>query len=130
MGEKGENIKINEIAGKEISNDIQQVVCESEEISSEILKTLLFYACNPTHIALITYARNCLSQLPAEWLCVRIKELLFQSENIYDDWEYRRFLELSEIIAKELLDWAVSIAKFSTDPEIVEAAEEFKSRRA
>ena len=100
--------KINEIAGKEISSDIQQVVHETDDISSEIIKALLFYACNPTHIALITYSRKCLSQLSSEWLCIKIKNLVFQSVNIYDDWEYRRFLELSEIISKELLDWGIS----------------------
>ena len=121
--------KINEIAGKEISSDIQQVVHETDDISSEIIKALLFYACNPTHIALITYSRKCLSQLSSEWLCIKIKNLVFQSVNIYDDWEDRRFLELSEIISKELLDWGISIAIFSTNPEIVEAAEDFKKRQ-
>ena len=54
MGESGENKekmnvyeeiiqnKINEIAGKEITSDIQQVVHETEDISSQIIKTLLF----------------------------------------------------------------------------------------
>lgn len=121
--------KINEIAGKEVSGDIQQIIHESDDVSSEIIKTLLFYACNPTHIALITYSRNCLTQFPAEWLCIKIKNLVFQSVNIYDDWEYRRLLELSEMISKDLLNWSISIANFSTDSEIIEAAEDFKNRQ-
>lgn len=106
-------------------SDIQQVVYETEDISSEIIKTLLFYVCNSTHIAPITYSRNCLSQLSSEWLCVKIKDLVFQSVNIYDDWEYRRFLELSEIISKDLLEWAISISIYSSNSDIIEATADF-----
>ncbi len=120
--------KINEIAGKEITSDIQQIVHETEDISSEIIKTLLFYACNPTHIAPIIYSRNCLSQLSSEWLCAKIKDLVFQSVNIYDDWEYRRFLELSEIISKDLLEWAISISSHSSNSDIIDAAADFTER--
>jgi len=118
--------KINEKAQKNISNDIQSIINEPNDISLDIIKILLSYACTPTHIAPITYARNLISQIQTEWICEKIKNLIFKSINIYDDWDYRRFLELSEMISDDLLDWAISISNHSQNPDIIEAAEDFK----
>ena len=48
---------------------------------------------------------------------------MFKSINIYDDWDYRRFLELSKLISDDLLDWAISISNNSQNHDIIEAAE-------
>ena len=118
--------KINEKAQKDISNNISSIINEPDDISIDIIKILLSYACTPTHIAPITYARNLLSQIQTEWICEKIKDLVFKSINIYDDWDYRRFLELSKMISDDLLDWAISISNHSQNPDIIEAAEDFK----
>ncbi len=122
--------KVNAAAGKQICDDINQLLHEPEEKASEIIQILLSYACNPTHIAPITYSRECLRQLPSEWVSSKIKDCVFKSVNIYDDWEYRRLLELSEMISEELLEWVISIARYSDNPDIIEAAEDFKVRKS
>lgn len=120
------NQKINKKAQKDISNDISSVINEPDDISIEIIKILLSYACTPTHIAPITYARDLLLQIQTDWISNKIKDLVFESINIYDDWDYRRFLELSKMISDELLDWAISISNNSQNPDVIEAAEDFK----
>lgn len=120
--------KINAAAGKEIFFKVNEILEASDNISSEIVMILLDYACAPTNISPITISRNCLKQFPADWITNKIMKLVFRSVNIYDDWDYRRFLELSEIISKDLLEWAISISCFSDNSDIIEAAADFTER--
>ncbi len=120
--------KINVVAGKDIYFKVNEILEISDNISSEIVMILLSYACNPTHITPITISRNCLKQFPVDWITNKIMKLIFKSVNIYDDWDYRRFLELSEMISTELLEWAISISNHSDNSDIIEAATDFTER--
>lgn len=120
--------KINAAAGKEIYFKVNEMLELPDKISSAIVMILLDFACNPTHISLITIARNCLKQFPVDWLTDKIMKLVFKTVNIYDDWDYRRFLELSNMISDELLEWAISISYHSDNSDIIEAATDFAER--
>ena len=45
--------------------------------------------------------------------------------DITDDWDYRRLLELCELISLDLLKWAIELNDKSTNPDIAEAVDDF-----
>jgi hypothetical protein len=97
----------------------------SDEISSEVVGELISWACQPTNVLPITIARNCLKQFPVDWASPKIKQTVFHFIDITDDWDYRRLLELCELISLDLLKWAIELNDKSTNPDIAEAVDDF-----
>ena len=89
---------------------------------------LVSRACDPTNIMPITIARNCLEQFPVDWVSPKIKQTVFRFIDINDDWDYRRLLELCDLISLDLLKWAIELNERSTDPDIAEAVDDFNER--
>ena len=67
-----------------------------------------------------------MQQFPVEWVSEKIRQKVSVSIDINDDWEYRRFLELCDLISIDLLRWAISLNENSTDPYITEVVDDFK----
>ena len=118
---------INSIANSDVYSDHKRILDLPEDKSEKIICYLLSCACCGQNVHPIMIGREILVSLPKEWICKRIKDLVFKSINIYDDWDYRRFLELSKLISTELLEWAITISNNSQNPDIIEAAEDFKT---
>ena len=119
---------LNNIANKEIYFRTSEIMALSEETASEVVGKLISWACQPTNIMPITIARNCLKQFPIEWVSLKIKQTVFRFININDDWDYRRLLELCELISLDLLKWAIELNEKSTNPDISEAVDDFNER--
>lgn len=119
---------INHIANKEIYFNADEIMKGSDEIAADIVSELVAWACTPTHILPISIARDCLKQFPIEWVSLKIKQTALKSIDITDDWDYRRLLELSEIISPDLLEWAIKLGEKSSNLDILEAADDFKER--
>lgn len=117
--------KINTAAGRNIYFNVDEILKLPNDVSSEIVMILLSYGCEAQNELPITVSRECLKQFPAGWITEKIMRLVFRSINLYDEWEYRRLLEIAELISDDLLEWVISIAHYSKDPEIVEAAADF-----
>lgn len=120
--------KINRIAGFEIFFKPEEIICLPEALSDQIVCYLLSCACCGQNELPINISRKCLCDFPKDWICNKIQKLLFKSINIYDYWDYRRLLELSNMISDELLEWAISISNHSIDVDIIEAADDFKKQ--
>lgn len=120
--------EINAAAGRDIYFNIEEILKLPDNVSSEIVMILLSYGCQAQNEANITISRECLKQFPADWITKKIMKLVFKSINIYDEWDYRRLLEIAELISEDLLKWAISIAHYSKNPEIIEAASDFTER--
>lgn len=116
---------INIIANKEIYFRTSEIMALSEETASEVVGKLISWACQPTNIMPITIARNCLKQFPIEWVSLKIKQTVFRFIDITDDWDYRRLLELCELISLDLLKWAIELNEKSTNSDIAEAVDDF-----
>lgn len=125
--EKGIRDYINNIAGCNVYFKPDEIIHLPKELSNQIVCYLLSCACCGQNELPIRIGRECLSSFPKEWICSKIQKLIFKSINIYDDWDYRRFLELSNMISDELLDWAISISNNSHNVDIIEAADDFKN---
>ena len=119
---------LNNAANKEVYFSISEIMALSEKTAAEVIGKLIFWACNPTNIMPITIARNCLEQFPVDWVSPKIKQTVFRYIDIKDDWDYRRLLELCELISLDLLEWAIELNEKSTNPDIVEAVNDFKER--
>ena len=119
---------LNNIANKEIYFRTSEIMALSEETATEVVGKLVFWACNPTNIMPITIARNCLKQFPIEWVSLKIKQTVFRFIDINDDWDYRRLLELCELISLDLLKWTIELNEKSTIHDIAEAVDDFNER--
>lgn len=119
---------LNNIANKEIYFSTSEIMALSEEIASEVVGKLISWACQPTNVMPITIARNCLKQFPVEWVSPKIKQTVFRFADITDYWDYRRLLELCELISLDLLKWAIELNDKSTDSDIAEAVDDFNER--
>ncbi|MDD6278833.1 MAG: hypothetical protein PUA81_03460 [Oscillospiraceae bacterium] len=119
---------LNSIANKEIYFSTSEIMALSEEIASEVVGELISWACQPTNVMPITIARNCLKQFPVEWVSPKIKQTVFRFVDITDDWDYRRLLELCELLSLDLLKWAIELNDKSTNPDIAEAVDDFNER--
>ena len=128
MYEKAIANSLNNIANKEIYFSVSDIMTLSDEITSEIVGELVSWACTPTNIMPITIGRNCLKQFPIEWVSSKIKQTVFHFINIADDWDYRRLLELCDLISSDLLKWAITLGENSTNSDIIEAVNDFKER--
>ena len=119
---------LNNIANKEVYFSISEIMALSEKTAAEVVGELISWACDPTNIMPITIARNCLEQFPVDWVSPKIKQTVFRFIDINDDWDYRRLLELCELISLDLLKWAIELNERSTDPDIAEAVDDFNER--
>ncbi len=119
---------INHIANKEIYFNADEIMKSSDEIAVDIVSKLVEWACTPTNILPISIARDCLKQFPIEWVSLKIKQTALTSIDITDDWDYRRLLELSEIISPDLLKWAITLGEKSNNLDILEAVDDFNER--
>lgn len=117
--------EINQIANKEIFFNANEIMREPDGLATEIIGKLVSWACKPTNITPITIARECLKQFPTDWISNEIKQTVLNSIDIGDYWEYRRLLELSEIISIDLLEWVITLGEGAKDLDIVEAVDDF-----
>ena len=48
--------------------------------------------------------------------------------DLNDYWDYRRLMEVSKMISDELFQWAHEQGRDSSDPDVAEAYEDYKTR--
>lgn len=118
--------EVNKYANQEIYDDTDAIIKERNDIATGIIGILVSWACKPQNDSSIMVARNRLSKFPTEWAGEKIKKTATSFIDISDYWEYRRLLELSESISKDLLKWVLSLGENSNDFDICEAVDDFK----
>jgi len=95
--------------------------------SEDELRSSLELACQPQNVGLIVQGRSRVLALPREWVVEHIEPLAISVLNLSDYWEYRRLLELAELLDPGLLERFVSLGLGHPDPDVNEAAEDFRS---
>jgi hypothetical protein len=94
--------------------------------SLEELKTALQLACQPTSAHLIVDGRNLVLAFPREWMLKNIESAAVNSLDLSDYWEFRRLLELAELLDAALLQRIVALGLASIDSDVLEAAQDFQ----
>ncbi len=120
--------RLNQTAGKDIWFKIKEIMDLPETTVDAVVCELLGYACSSTNIMPITIGRECLQAFPSEFITEKIRKLALSAIDINDDWDYRRLLEVAELISEDLLIWALSLGEDSDDYDITEAHNDFKLR--
>ena len=93
-----------------------------------VLRFLIQEACCPTNDWLIIRGREGILRIDRIWRLEHILEEAKACIDLTDDWEYRRFLELVDLSAFELLPEVILIGKDSDNPENREAAQDFREK--
>ncbi len=93
----------------------------------QALRTAVEKACLPTYVPYILAGREAVLALPRSWVISNVERIACQVLNLDDYWIYRRLLELYETLDEGLVARLVEIGLESKNPEIIEAAQDFKS---
>lgn len=117
--------EINRIAGKNVFFDVDLIIGLDSKTADDIVGCLLSYACQSQNDSPITLGRKYLTMLPKEWITERIIKVSPAALDLNDDWEYRRLMELSEMISKELLRWVHDQGRESDNPDVIEAYNDY-----
>ena len=120
--------EMNGIAGKDIYNNISDIYSLDSDKIEALIKLLLEYACWATNHLLITISRNFLSAIDSKLLLNYVYDLASVCIDFNDEWESRRFMELSKIISDEMLNWAITQAKCSNNVEVIEAISDYENQ--
>ena len=119
--------EMNEIAGKDIYNNINYIYSLDYDKIEALIKLLLEYACWATNHLLINISRNFLSAIDSKLLFNYVCDLASVCIDFNDEWECRRFMELSKIISDEMLKWAITQVKCSNNAEVIEAISDYEN---
>jgi hypothetical protein len=95
-------------------------------LSVDDLSMSVKLACQPTYVPFIEKGRSQILALPRAWVLEHIEQVALAVIDLSDDWEYTRLLELAELLDSGLLQRFVSLGLGNPDPDINEAAEDFK----
>ena len=118
--EKRIESKINDIV-KDSGEVIEKLSYPLSEIGEKIICLLLNYACDSSNMALITLSKKKLAQVPRETMLKAIPHIVYNTIDLSDDWQYRRFVELIICLVPQLLSWILEYGRNSDNPEIREA---------
>ena len=122
---------------KRIMDDIEsvQVGCYSDidnlhkypqELSKQILRRLIEWACQPQNDTLIILARKKINEIDKDWMKVHFLDVAKGCIDFSDYWEYRRLLELIVLVLPEVKTIALKICEDSEDEDIREVIEDYK----
>ena len=104
---------------------LERIASFDHRQACRIVSLIMQYCCAAQHVGGITAGRNAFKQLPADWVSKHLSEIIDESVNLADAWEYRRLLELLNESNRDLLQAYVTEGLKSKDPEITEAARDF-----
>ena len=122
---------------KRIMDDIEsvQVGCYSDidnlhkypqELSKQILRKLIEWACQPQNDTLIILARKKINEINKDWMKVHFLDVAKGCIDFSDYWEYSRLLELIVLVLTEVKTTALKICEDSEDEDIREVIEDYK----
>ena len=87
-------------------------------------------ACKPSNVGRIVAGRQQVLGMPRPWVLEHIEPVAAEVLELSDYWEYRRLLELAELLDAELLRRLIPRGLSSSDPDVREAAEDFRARQS
>lgn len=95
--------------------------------SQHDLRLAVELACQSQNVGRITAGRSRVLEMPRDWVLHCIEAVAIESLNLSDYWEYRRLLELVKLLDAKLLERFISLGLESSDDDVREAAEDFRT---
>ncbi len=96
-----------------------------ERPSLESLWAAVEQACQPQNAWRIERGRESVLAMPRPWVLENVSTVAEQALDLSDYWEYRRLLELLNLIDPRLLRPFLPPGLASPDPDVRDAAEDF-----
>ena len=96
------------------------------EPSLDALRSAIQLACRPQNAGRILAGRQQVLGMPRAWVLEKIEAMATESLDLSDYWEYRRLLELAELLDQALVQQFVVLGLQSRDPDVREAAENYQ----
>jgi hypothetical protein len=93
--------------------------------SLDALRAATRLACQPQSAGRIIAGRRQVLAFPRSWVLKCIEQVAVEVLDLSDYWEYRRLLELAQLLDPTLLQRFASLGLNSRDPEVREAAADF-----
>lgn len=106
-------------------NDIEHLPVFDSKTGEHVLEILLEFACYSQNMLCIELGRKCVSFIPKDWLRLHITNTVKKYFKYDDDWNYRRLLELTNMIIPDMIGAIIDLNKNSDDPDILECLEDF-----
>ncbi len=100
------------------------------EATLDDLRAAVQLACQPQNASRIVAGRRRVLAMPRLWVLEHIEGVAAHALDLADYWEYRRLLELAEQLDANLTRRLIPLGLVSGDPDVREAAEDFKARLA
>ena len=95
-------------------------------ISRKVLKTLIENACLGQNLAPIELGRKKINEIDKVWLKNNLLEVASSCIDFSDEWEYRRLVELVDLVIPELKQKVLEIGETSDNEEVREAVEDYR----
>ncbi len=111
-----------------LSDNIAIIVSMRKDQAGAVLAYLLELACQTQSVYNIMLGRNALAAIPHDWLLEQVEIAAEPLVRLDQEYEYRRLLELYELLDAQLLGRLVERGLRSGNTEVREAAEDFLDR--
>jgi hypothetical protein len=111
------------------SYDLNLALALASDEGDSLICCLLGLACQAQQIGNVRLGRDLLADLPRDWLIPRIEKLAQSTLSLDDPWEYRRLIEVYRSIDATLRQRLTEAGLKSSNPELREAAEDFRQVR-
>jgi len=96
-----------------------------DQPSVESLRAAVELACQPQNAWRIVRGRESVLAMPRHWVLEHVASVAAAALDLSDHWEYRRLLELLDLLDPELVRRFISLGLSSADPDVREATEDF-----
>jgi hypothetical protein len=104
--------------------DLSMIASWPSEVSREALRRVLIFACCNSKIPAIVAGREALTKIPLDWLARNIDEVVEETLDLDDEFEFRRLLEALEF-DENMSEKYIQLGLQSGVPDIAETADEF-----
>lgn len=127
MSEREEWINKNLLKYNIQLEDICSLDKYDDYMAEKALSVLLEWACYGQHIEGIVLGRREIAKIPRTWLKLHLLAVVKKDFEYSDYWNYRRLLELVVELVPELKDEILSINCGTTDPDLIDIIDDYKS---
>jgi len=94
--------------------------------SLEALRAAVELACRPQNAGRIVRGREAVLAMPRPWVLEHVAAAAEEALDLNDYWEYRRLLEVLDLLDADLVRRFVGRGLSHPDPDVREAAEDFR----
>ena len=97
------------------------------DISKQVLKVLIEYACQGQNYGPIVLGRKKINEIDKAWLKQYFIEVASMCIDYSDEWEYRRLMELVVCVIPELEQEVLKLGVQSENEEVREVVEDYQN---